>query len=440
MLGLCVWCAFGLAVQAGEAAAAESAGETFDLHTAHTACRFRDPDMDFVFESLVLGSTVNGGCEIGEAFSVASRVADGDAVGWADEWTRMASRVLARGEEAFAKGRTVSARSQFFRAANYVRFSLMGMTPDDPRFKTQAEQARRLVGRAGELFDPPLTPLAIPFEAGTLPGWFRKAVPDDAPRKTLLVIGGGETFAEDLVYFIMPQAFERGWNFATLDLPGQGLTPFEGLVFRPDSHRAVRAALDQILARRDVDPAKTAVYGLSGGGAIAPRAAQDDPRIQAVVMNACVVDAHALFAAMTPLKEATPDKLAQASSFRRATLRTIAWRWGTPMDEPRALIEANRGFGFDPARLTAPGLILVGEGEYASGEVRRQQALCYEGLRHPAKKLVVAPRDEGAANHCVLENRSLAAQTVFDWLDEVFDGGGVGANPGRESSSVSKTE
>jgi hypothetical protein len=34
--------------------------------------------------------------------------------------------------------------------------------------------------------------------------------------------------------------------------------------------------------------------------------------------------------------------------------------------------------------------------------------------------LVVTPAAEGAANHCIMENRSLMSQEVFDWLDDRF--------------------
>jgi hypothetical protein len=43
-----------------------------------------------------------------------------------------------------------------------------------------------------------------------------------------------------------------------------------------------------------------------------------------------------------------------------------------------------------------------------------------DNLPHPRKKFVVTPAIEGAANHCVMENRSLMSQVVFDWLDELF--------------------
>ena len=80
----------------------------------------------------------------------------------------------------------------------------------------------------------------------------------------------------------------------------------------------------------------------------------------------------------------------------------------------------NRGFSFDPARVTVPALLIVGEGEYNSAETRRQQELCMDSLPNPMKKLVITPSSEGASNHCIMENRSIVGQVLFDWLDEVF--------------------
>ncbi len=86
-------------------------------------------------------------------------------------------------------------------------------------------------------------------------------------------------------------------------------------------------------------------------------------------------------------------------------------------------MEANRGFSFDPAQVRVPALIVVGEGEYQSAKVRRQQQLCLAKLPNRRKKLVVTPAREGAAHHCIMENRSLMSQVLFDWLDEVFAAG-----------------
>ena len=67
-----------------------------------------------------------------------------------------------------------------------------------------------------------------------------------------------------------------------------------------------------------------------------------------------------------------------------------------------------------------PPLVMVASGEYGSPEVKRQTKLCMDGLPNPQKRLVITLADEGASGHCVMDNRSLMSQELFDWLDEVF--------------------
>jgi alpha-beta hydrolase superfamily lysophospholipase len=397
----------------------EEPKKVFDAHEAYVRYHFKDPDMDFTFGSLALGATVNHGCEIGEAFATAARIKDGDAASWQEEWAKTARLVEARGEQSLAGGHRVSARDQLQRASYYFRLALLAMLPADPRLKEYARKSRSLLKKAGELFAPPLEYFEIPFESRVLPGFFRKAAAGGKPAKTLIMIGGGETFAEDLFFYIGPQTHDRGYNFLTVDLPGQGLLPLEGKCFRPDMQVPLKAVVDYALGRPEVDPRRLAVYGYSGGGGFVPQAAMHDPRIKAIVMNACVVDARPLFATM-PAVTATRKEIASWSSFHGNTVKLVCWRWGVPLDQPARLVEANEGFRFDPAKVQVPALIIVGEGEYQSEEVKRQQQLCLDNLPNPRKKLVVTPANEGAANHCVMENRSLMSQVVFDWLDEVF--------------------
>jgi pimeloyl-ACP methyl ester carboxylesterase len=253
-----------------------------------------------------------------------------------------------------------------------------------------------------------------------LPGYFRKAKDGEGPTKTLIMIGGGETFAEDLFFYIAPQAYERGYNFLTVDLPGQGLLPSEGKTFRPDMNVPMKAVVDYALSRPDVDKDKLAAYGISGGGGFVPQAAMNDDRIKAIVMNSAVVDAHTLFASM-PVAYATEDVVSTWSSFKQNTVKAITWRWGVDMNNVPGLVPANKGFEFDPTKVECRALIVVGEGEYDNKEVKRQQGECMSKLPNPNKKLVVTPADEGAANHCITENRSVMSQVVFDWLDDTFN-------------------
>ena len=101
-------------------------------------------------------------------------------------------------------------------------------------------------------------------------------------------------------------------------------------------------------------------------------------------------------------------------------VKTICWRWGVDMDKPAGLVEANRGYTFDPAKIVCPALIIVGEGEYKSKEVQQQVKTAKDGFTNPASGLIITPENEGAANHCVMENRNLIGQTLFDWMDGVF--------------------
>ena len=402
------------------AANGTASAQEFDMHAPYVRYHFTDPEMDFTFGSLILGATTNHGCEIGEAFYTAANIKEGDAASWQSEWLKTAARVEARGAGSLAAGHKVSAREQLQRAAYYYRAALVAMLPDDPRLKEIAQKSRALMIQAGQLFEPPLEYIEIPFENTVLPGFFRKAAPGSAPNKTLVMLGGGETYAEDLVFYIMPQTFDHGYNFLTVDLPGQGLMPLEQKFFRPDMNVPVKAVIDYALSRPEVDPERLAVFGMSGGGGFAPQSAMHDPRIKAVAMNSCVVDAYPLFASMTPVTTATQAMVQSWSSFHANTVKVIAWRWGVSMDNIPGLVEANKGFSFDPAKVSVPALILVGEGEYNNPEVARQQKLCLDGLPNAHKKMVVTPLSEGASNHCVMENRSLIGQALFDWLDEVL--------------------
>ncbi len=399
-------------------ALAQESEKDFDAHATSYGYYFKANDMDFHFGNLVVGSAVNGGAEIGESFYVASQIVDGDAASWQREWYELAKRAEARGEESLAKGHVVSAREQLQRAAYYYRVSLVSMVPTDPEFKARGEKCRELMRKAGPMFSPAVEYIEVPFENTVLPGYFR-AAPGKGAHRTLIMIGGGETFAEDLYFYIARQANERGYNFMTVDLPGQGMLPMEGHVFRTDTWVPMKAVVDYALSRSDVDPKGLAMYGFSGGGLFVPQAAEHDPRIRAVAMNSAVVDAYTLFSTM-PATQATERDMASWTSFHAGVVKAICWRYGVPLDRPAELVDANKGNTFDPAKIVVPALIMVGEGEYKSGEVRKQQKAALDNFPNKSSRMVVTPTNEGATNHCVMENRSLVGQVLFDWLDEVL--------------------
>jgi hypothetical protein len=102
---------------------------------------------DELFEAQLLraiGYAPYGGADAGECLAVAGQITGTSLDSWHDAWTATAARLFGRAEASAAAGETASARSGFFRAANYFRTAglfAMGV-PADPRL---AEAHRREV-------------------------------------------------------------------------------------------------------------------------------------------------------------------------------------------------------------------------------------------------------------------------------------------------------
>lgn len=396
-------------------------GKEFQAHRQFHRMYFKANDMDFAFQWL-MGSAIHGGAGVGESFYAAARMKDGDPLSWEREWTALGNRVRARGEAALVAGHLVSGREALLRATVYYRAVLGSMRPNDPGFKPTVAHMRECFRKGSSLLEPPVEPIEVPFEGGILPGYFQKATADDTPRRTLMMFGGGETFAEDLYYFIAPAAIKRGYNFMTVDLPGQGDLPFHGVYFRPDFETPMKYVVDYAISRPDVDPERLVAYGISAGGYMVPRAATHERRIKACVANSMIFNMYDIFR-LTPIPKIKGLMRLLASwkaPFQLRMIELLAWRWGLDGSNFRLLVEKNRDVYFDPAEITCPTLILIGEGENANQEIRRQHQHAMEVLPDTRKKLIVGPMDEGAASHCMGENLGLMSAFVFDWLDDVF--------------------
>jgi dipeptidyl aminopeptidase/acylaminoacyl peptidase len=151
-----------------------------------------------------------------------------------------------------------------------------------------------------QLLDPPLEVLEIPFEGYILPAYFLKPADHLGTGKTLLLIGGADTFVEDLYFFVGPAALKRDYNVLIVDLPGQGALPYHGLPWRPDAETPIATVLDYLLARPDVDPERLAAFGISAGGYLVPRAATVEKRIKACVACSVISDFYAYTTQVQP--------------------------------------------------------------------------------------------------------------------------------------------
>jgi alpha-beta hydrolase superfamily lysophospholipase len=389
-------------------------------------------DPQFWFETLrVFGHAGYGGADFGEVLATADRITAGDYEGWHDAWLATADRLAA---EAATSG-PVTARDLNLRASTYYRsaeFFLHG-DPADPRIG-------HAYARSVECFQaavtPQVRPVEIPYEDTVLRGYFYPA-PGPGPRPILLMHNGFDGSAEELHFVGAAAGAEHGYHVLTFDGPGQpSAVHREGLPFRPDWEAVVGPVIDVALALPGVDPARVALFGLSLGGMLAPRAAAFEPRIAAVIAMDGVYDAGSAVVDLLPLDreelfvraraESDPE-LDEMIAALRKTNPTVRWAcdhgryvMGAPTD--RAFVARYLDYHLRDGvaeRITCPVLVcdapddLFFAGTDQSGSQPRQ---LFDHLRSP-KTLLEFAAAEGADAHCHVGAQRLAVGRCYDWLD-----------------------
>lgn len=386
---------------------------------------FKNKDMDFYLMA-ILGYQSYGGAGLGECFHAASRIKGNSLESWVKAWTDLAGSVEAQATRALEKGHRVSAREAYLRTITYYRAATFCIHAHDPRLYDAWHKLRLCFRKASILFNPPIEAIEVPFDGKALPGYFMRV--DDGGRKhpTLIMIGGGETFAEELYFWAGAAGARRGYNVLFVDLPGQGGTPFDGLFFRMDSEVPIKAVVDYVLSRPEVDPERLALYGISAGGYMVSRAVVFEKRIKACIANAPIINLHRFATAEIPsilqkAPEFVSNTVMKIAGFRNPLLmllwEKLCWQLGVSKISEvleklsHATVEGRIN------EIKCPMLCMVSEGE--SEEQITQAREFYSALTVP-KEFRIFTAEEGADAHCQVNNLSLMHQVVFDWLDKVF--------------------
>lgn len=243
-------------------------------------------DEDWSLQTMRLLAQVSvGGADLFECARTAARIGDEtrDNEVWQLEWSRTAREVAASAEEALVRGENETARRGFMRAMSYWRHSEFFLDTEDPRRAHTYGEGRESFRKAAALSSGKIEQISVPFEDTEMDGYIIRPDNSNAPRPTVLFLGGADSWAEEL-YFLGGTEFpSRGMNLVVVDTPGRGSSlRFKGLHSRFDYEVPVAAVIDHIEKRGDVDPDRIGIVGVSFGGYYAPRAAAFEPRVKAV--------------------------------------------------------------------------------------------------------------------------------------------------------------
>ncbi len=411
---------------------------------------FRGRNMDVATYSFrfmrILGIAGTGGCEANECFLTLERIKDRDDQSWIREWAKTAETTERLAEQAMKNEQTITARYAYLRASAYYQVAMFSLSPADPRLFEYLTRSRELFHQAAERLTPPIELIDIPFGDARLPAYFLSGGQPKGP--TLLVINGGDTTNEEMVHFIGFSAARRGWNCLVFEGPGQwsALQLNPGLTMTVEYEKPVKAVVDYLLRRGDVDPDKIALYGLSLSSLLGARAAAYEKRICACILNGGpVVDVNQAWEAVRPpwVKKTIPGVwdflfgiLMKVNAQFAGLVDHFMWSFG--VSTLREVLNAFRPFNireYAPL-IDCPTLILEGEGEYAQTD--RKTVLL--GLRFISEmKCPVTIHEFGirtdgwAASHCQIGGPEAANSVIFEWLDRVVVEG-VKAQPTQFST------
>ena len=237
----------------------------------------------------LLAEVAVGGADLFECARTAARIGDSaDVEVWHREWSRTAREVAAHGRAEAAKGHTYTASRALFRALSYWRHSEFFFDSSDPRRAEAYTEGVKAFREAARQQGGYIEQIGVPFEGVILDGYIVRPTPSHGngaagKRPTVLFLGGADSWAEELVFLGGNQFPARGMNLVVVDTPGRGGTlRFKKIYSRPDYEVPVRAVLDYLTGRDDVDEDRIGLAGVSLGGYYAPRAAALEPRVKAV--------------------------------------------------------------------------------------------------------------------------------------------------------------
>lgn len=349
----------------------------------------------------ILGLIDFGAANWAEAWEAIQHIQRGDPESWHAQWASLGDRVLALADESASAEIRSTARTGYWRAAQYYRLAQFFLFGSDARKVPTLRRMKSAFHKGLELEDRHVEHVEVPYEGSLLPGYFLPARSGPAP--TLIYLNGADSLSEEAFFTVGLAAQDFGYNILIWDAPGVGTTLYDlGIPTRSDAEAFVSAAIDFLQARSDVKGDAIGLLGESFAGYLVPRAAVFEPRIQAAVVWSPIYELdlrHVLEASPPPFRDhlmrligASPDTFEIEA--RRYALTGVLER----LDRPMLLIQGSEDW-------------LIPRPIEAALRIAREAPRGIVDVR------VVEP-DEGigGATHCQKDNLHVAHLETFRWF------------------------
>src|SRR5579871_205459 len=199
---------------------------------------------------------------------------------WCRAWSARAAIHEAMGRAAHARGKHLSAGEHLQRASVYYHFAKFLFVHDTAQMKEAHAKAVACRTMALLHLVPPGERVTIPYAGQFLYGILRK--PIEVARPPVMVMTCGlDSCKEETAAYEEPY-LARGIATLVFDGPGQGEAEYD-FPIRGDCETVIKAVIDYVETRRDVDSSRIGLWGVSLGGYYAPRAAAFETRVGACI-------------------------------------------------------------------------------------------------------------------------------------------------------------
>jgi dienelactone hydrolase len=374
---------------------------------------------NYVWNLAVVATLHNGGAlaEIDEACrpirEAAAQGADAGTAEFFASWSAVADRLVGLGEEAVAAGRALSAGEKYRRAALYLINADRMQSVSAPGRRAHYERAIALQHKAMRLARDPVEIVEVPYEGTSLPAYFVPALATgDRPPPCLIVWNGFDSFKEQLLGSGLAQELaRRGVSTLFVDQPGTGgALRLHNLHAIVETEKYGSACVDYLTARKDVDPDRIGILGVSLGGYYAPRAAAFEKRLAL-----CVAwGANHNWGEVQRRRMHREGENPVPHYWEHAL-----WVWGQSSMEDFEKLWDRISLEGVAEQITVPFLVVHGAHD-------RQIPVAYayrsyeQATNSPKRELKIFTEREGGVEHCNLDDPMNATRFVADWVSETF--------------------